>query len=175
MANEVVPMTSSWTSQFIEQLSDREFRHAYMTDQVRTHIALAIRILREQEGREWSQAELGKRCDKPQSWISKLEDPEYGKVSLQTLFEIAEAYDLPLLVQFPEWSDWLRRMKNQSRENFEKKSFDADFLNKFASTKPDDSLPSSGKVHSFTKYASTAAVEQKLSFNDVLSATAAVG
>jgi hypothetical protein len=55
MSNEVVPMTSSWTSGFIDQLSDREFRHAYMTDQVRTHIALAIRILREQEGREWSQ------------------------------------------------------------------------------------------------------------------------
>jgi transcriptional regulator with XRE-family HTH domain len=175
MPNEVVPMTSSWTSEFVDQLSDREFRHAYMTDQVRTHIALAIRILREQEGREWSQAELGKRCDKPQSWISKLEDPEYGKVSLQTLFEIAEAYDLPLLVQFPEWSEWLRRMKNQSRENFEKKSFDADFLNKFAVTKAEDSLPSSGKLHSYSQYASTASGERKIAVRDGLSATVAVG
>jgi transcriptional regulator with XRE-family HTH domain len=168
-------MTSSWTSGFVDQLSDREFRHAYMTDQVRTHIALAIRILREQEGREWSQTELGKRCDKPQSWISKLEDPEYGKVSLQTLFEIAEAYDLPLLVQFPEWSEWLRRMKNQSRENFEKRSFDADFLNKFASTKAEDSIPSAGKVHSYTQYVSTAAAERKVDVGNVLSATVAVG
>jgi transcriptional regulator with XRE-family HTH domain len=175
MSNEVVPMTSSWTSGFVDQLSDREFRHAYMADQVRTHIALAIRILREQEGREWSQAELGRRCDKPQSWISKLEDPEYGKVSLQTLFEIAEAYDLPLLVQFPEWSDWLRRMKNQSRENFEKKSFDADFLNKFAGTKAEDCLPSSGKVHSYTRYVSTAAAERKVDVGNALSATVAVG
>jgi transcriptional regulator with XRE-family HTH domain len=155
MSNEVVPMTSSWTSEFVDQLSDREFRHAYMADQVRTHIALAIRILREQEGREWSQAELGGRCNKPQSWISRLEDPEYGKVSLQTLLEIAEAYDLPLLVQFPEWSDWLRRMKNQSRENFEKKSFDADFLNKFSTTKAGESLPTSSKVYSFSDYTAT--------------------
>lgn len=155
MSNEVAPMTSSWTSEFIDQISDREFRHAYMADQVRTHIALAIRILREQEGREWSQAELGRRCSKPQSWISKLEDPEYGKVSLQTLFEIAEAYDLPLLVQFPEWSEWLRRMKNQSRENFEKKSFNADLLNRVAATRADDCLPSSGKVRSYSEYAST--------------------
>jgi transcriptional regulator with XRE-family HTH domain len=127
-------MTSSWTNEFIDQLSDREFRHAYMTDQVRTHIALAIRILREQEGREWSQTELGKRCNKPQSWISKLEDPEYGKVSLQTLFEIAEVYDLPLLIQFPEWGDWLMRMKNQSREDLEKKSFSPDLLKGAAKT-----------------------------------------
>ncbi len=134
MPNEVVPMTSFWTKDFVDQLSDREFRHAYMTDQVRTHIALAIRILREQKGREWSQTELGKRCEKPQSWISKLEDPEYGKVSLQTLFDIAEAFDLPLLVQFPEWSDWLMRMKNQSRRNFEKSGFEADPLNRFAAT-----------------------------------------
>ena len=175
MSNEVVPMTSSWTSGFVDQLSDREFRHAYMTDQVRTHIALAIRILREQEGREWSQSELGRRCDKPQSWISKLEDPEYGKVSLQTLFEIAEAYDLPLLVQFPEWSDWLRRMKNQSRENFEKKSFDADFLNKFAATKTEDCQPASGKVHSYTRYAATAANEGKILVHNGLHATVAVG
>lgn len=156
MSNEVVPMTSSWTKDFIAQLSEREFRHAYMVDQVRTHIALAIRILREQEGREWSQTELGKRCEKPQSWISKLEDPEYGKVSLQTLFEIAEAFDLPLLVQFPEWSDWLRRMKNQSRENFEKKGFDTDFLNKFAATSADGCGPPAASIHSFSKYASTA-------------------
>lgn len=157
MPNEVVPMTSSWTRDFVGQLSDREFRHAYMTDQVRTHIALAIRILREQNG--WSQTELGKRCDKPQSWISKLEDPEYGKVSLQTLFEIAEVFDLPLLVQFPEWSDWLRRMKDQSRQNFEKSSFDADFLNKFASTTVDQAQRSSAQVRQYTAYAQTSGAE----------------
>ncbi|CAN5386171.1 hypothetical protein BH10PSE11_BH10PSE11_30930 [soil metagenome] len=175
MSNEVVPMTSSWTNGFIDQLSDREFRHAYMADQVRTHIALAIRILREQEGREWSQSELGKRCNKPQSWISKLEDPEYGKVSLQTLLEIAEAYDLPLLVQFPEWSEWLRRMKNQSRENFEKKSFDADFLNKFSSTKTSDVLPRSGTVHSYSKYASTSIDGRDLIGNANVRTVVAVG
>ena len=175
MSNEVAPMTSSWTNGFVDQLSDREFRHAYMADQVRTHIALAIRILREQEGREWSQAELGRRCDKPQSWISKLEDPEYGKVSLQTLLEIAEAYDLPLLVQFPEWSDWLRRMKNQSRENFEKKSFDADFLNKFAATEAEDCRPSSGQLRSYTRYAPTSADKGSVVVNSALNAIAAVG
>ena len=134
MPSEVVPMTSFWTKDFIDQLSDREFRHAFMADQVRSHIALAIRVLREQEGREWSQTELGKRCDKPQSWISKLEDPEYGKVTLQTLLDIAEAFDLPLLVQSPEWGDWLRRMKNQSRRDLEKDSFDAESLNRSAET-----------------------------------------
>lgn len=134
MRNEAAFMTSSWTKDFVEQLSDKEFRHAFMADQVRTHIALAIRILREQAGREWSQTELGRRCGKPQSWISRLEDPEYGKVSLSTLLEIAEAFDLPLLVQFPEWSDWLVRMKDQSKGDFEKSGFDAASLGQFANT-----------------------------------------
>jgi transcriptional regulator with XRE-family HTH domain len=156
MPNEVVPMTPSWTKSFIDQLSDREFRHAYMVDQVRPYTALAIRILRAQEGRKWSQTELGERCGKPQSRISKLEDPDYGKVSLQTLFEIAEAFDLPLLVQFPDWSDWLRRMKNQSRQNFEKTGFDSKLLNRFAAMTAATCGPSAAKIFSISSYAPTA-------------------
>jgi len=58
-------------------------------------------------------------------------------------------------VQFPEWSDWLKRMKNQSPEKFEKKGFDADFLNRFASTSADGCTPSAGKIHSYSKFTST--------------------
>lgn len=124
-----------------------------MADQVRTHIALAIRILREKNG--WSQTELGARWGKPQSWISRLEDPEYGKVSLQTLLEVAEVFDLPLLVQFPEWGDWLLRMKDQSREDFEKAPFDAHLLRGGASATADLSRPNETKILRFSKYSAT--------------------
>jgi len=115
-------------SSIIRDLTNDEFRHEYMMDQVRSYIAFQIRALREQPGRKWSQVDLADRCGKKQSVISRLEDPDYGKLSLQSLLEIAIAFDLPLLVQFVEWEDWLPRMNNQSPSGMRKMSFNADRL-----------------------------------------------
>jgi hypothetical protein len=71
--------------------------------------------------------------DKPQSAISRIEDPDYGKLSLQTLFDLAKVYDLPLLVQFVEWPDWLNRMEEVSTEALQKESFNADELSALSS------------------------------------------
>ncbi|EAQ35989.1 hypothetical protein NB311A_01415 [Nitrobacter sp. Nb-311A] len=102
-----------------------------MMDQVRSYIAFQIRALREQRG--WNQADLAREAEKTQSVISRLEDPDYGKLSLQTCLEIAIAYDLPLLVQFVEWDDWLSRMSNMSPSAMRKRGFDANrLLNKRA-------------------------------------------
>jgi hypothetical protein len=71
-----------------------------------------------------------KNPGKTQSVISRMEDPDYGKLSLQSLLEIAIDYDLPLLVQFVEWDDWLARMSNLSPSALRKRSFDASRLSK---------------------------------------------
>jgi transcriptional regulator with XRE-family HTH domain len=124
MRDDVALATSPWSSALVRELQDKEFRDVYMTDQVRTWIAFQIRALREQADRRWSQAELAERSGKRQSVISRLENPDYGKLSLQTLLEIACAFDLPLLVQFVEWEDWLTRMANVSPGGLQKCSFD---------------------------------------------------
>jgi hypothetical protein len=97
MLPDVVRSGSPWSSELVRELSDKEFRHEYMMDQVRSRIAFQIRALREQ--RQLNQGDLAKLSGKTQSVISRLEDPDYGKLSLQSCLEIAVAFDLPLLAR----------------------------------------------------------------------------
>lgn len=123
-----MPYGLPWSEEFVRQLSDKEMRDEFVADQVRTRIALMIRALREQEDRRWSQSDLGRRLDKPQSVVSRLEDPDYGKVSLQTLLEVAAAFDLPLLVDMPEWEDWFRRIGTNDKASFYRSGFNSEAL-----------------------------------------------
>lgn len=113
-------------SSFLQELTNAELRNTFVADHVRVRLALLIRRLREDRG--WSQAELGRRMGKPQSVVSRLEDPDYGKVTLQTLFDVSAAFELPLYVDMPDWDDWFRLMSDMSERNLQRQSFNLEYL-----------------------------------------------
>lgn len=117
---------SPWSEAFVRQLSDKEFRDAFVADQTRVRIAQLCRSLREHEC--WTQTELGRRADKKQNVISRLENPDEAQPSVQTLLEIAAAFDLPVWIDFPQWNDWLRLIRDVPSKDDDRRRFDADHL-----------------------------------------------
>jgi transcriptional regulator with XRE-family HTH domain len=104
------------------------FRRGFMSETVRSGIAHQVRAMRDKRG--WNQKELGDRAGKPQSVISRLEDPDYGKVNIQTLIELAEAFDVALLVKFVGFGELLAQTGDLSPEGLNAPSYvDDPYLN----------------------------------------------
>lgn len=108
----------------IEDLRNKEYRDAFVMEHIDTGVPFQIRALREQKGREWSQKELGTRTKMAQETISRIEDPNYGKLTLKTLKRLASAFDVALMVRFVSFSElveWEIHLTPQSLEaiNFE--------------------------------------------------------
>ena len=81
---------------------DREYREAYMEAAVEQGVAWQIRINRQKRG--LSQKSLASAIGTQQSAVSRLEDPEYGGHSLETLMQIAKAFDCALAVKIVSYS-----------------------------------------------------------------------
>lgn len=100
-------------SNFISKLlRSKRFRDGYVYEHVRNGIPFQIRALRNE--REWTQSDLGEAAKKPRTVITRLEDPNYGKLSLKTLFEIASGFDVALLVKFVPFSRLVREYEDVS-------------------------------------------------------------
>jgi transcriptional regulator with XRE-family HTH domain len=97
--------TPSISRQFFHGFADPEYRSVYVDEHLNTFLPFQIRTIREQRG--WTQGQLGQYCGgKAQGWISKLEDPNYGKFTLATLKTIARAFDCMLEVRFKSYRDF---------------------------------------------------------------------
>jgi transcriptional regulator with XRE-family HTH domain len=79
---------------------------------VRGGIAYQIQGLRQKSG--LNQTDFAEKVGKKQSVISRLENTEYGKVTVQTLLDVACANDVALVVQFVSYPDFLARTSDMS-------------------------------------------------------------
>lgn len=122
---------SSFGSKLLAKLRRKPYRDAYVSEHVRRGIAAQIRALRDQRG--WNQGKLSDLLGKPQSVVSRLEDPGYGKVTVQTLLEIASAYDIALQVRFVSYSTFLQQTRTLTGASMQVPSFQDDLAAKAAS------------------------------------------
>ena len=91
----------------LKSFSRKAFRDSYISGRVRTSIALQIRGLREHLG--LNQGDFAKKIRKPQSVVSRLENTAYGRVTVQTLLDIAETLEIAVVVKFASFDEFLRQ------------------------------------------------------------------
>src|ERR1019366_4543263 len=103
-------------------IADSEFRASYMAHSLRAFLADQIRALRG----ERSQRVFGEAIGKPQSVVSRLESEDYGKVTLQTLLDIANKLDIALLVRYVDFPTFLRSTADFSPNAVAPRPFSAD-------------------------------------------------
>jgi len=111
--------------QLLQSFRDSDYRHAFVNERVRASIALQIRALR--EARQMTQTKLGDAIGMAQTWVSKLENPEYGKMTVATLLRLAEAFDTDLEIKFRPFSRTLDSLPMQGSAYFYVPGFDEEF------------------------------------------------
>jgi transcriptional regulator with XRE-family HTH domain len=114
-------MIGTLKDKLLTKLQSKKYRDAYVAAEVTTGIAYQLRALREQ--RHWTQEELGRRLGKGQNAVSRLEDPDYGRLSVKTLTELANAFDAALLVKFVPFTKFFTEIADKSPQGLEAASF----------------------------------------------------
>lgn len=93
-------------------LNNPKFRDAFVFEHIKNGVAFQMAAMR--DDRDWTQARLGAEAKKPRNVITRLEDPNYGQFSIQTLREIAAAFGVALLVKFVPFSRLLEEYDDVS-------------------------------------------------------------
>ena len=116
-------------SKLWRKLQNKAYRDGYTEAQLSIEIPFQIRALRKAHG--WTQAQLAERCGIPQARISHIEQPGRDPLSLRTLYRLASAFDVGLLVQFVSFSELVRREAEFNPETFRVASFKKEMDNRF--------------------------------------------
>jgi transcriptional regulator with XRE-family HTH domain len=99
----------------LKNFDSKKYRDGFMQSRVRGYIAYQMQALREKFN--MTQGAFADLTGKKQSTISRLEDTEYGRVSVQTLLDVASGADVALIVKFvsyPEFLDQTRLMGTEA-------------------------------------------------------------
>jgi len=141
-------------TQLFENFKNKKYRDAFVQEFIFSRLPLKIRALREQLN--MSQTELGERAGVAQARVSKIEDPNYGRLTLSTLLKVASAFDCGLSVDFVPFSRILNEAASLSRGSFEVPNFANDQSIGFESATPNAPNPTTNQsISSFGGFMST--------------------
>lgn len=112
------------SSELVNEITNREYRHGYGHEFLDMLLSRQIRALRKQ--RSLTQAELAEMIGSQQSFISEIEDEDYGALSLSTLKDLARAFDVHLDVRFTSFSKLVNSVERTSIDDLKVPTFDED-------------------------------------------------
>jgi transcriptional regulator with XRE-family HTH domain len=111
----------------VNELKDATYRKAFIEAHAKDTVAFQLRRMREAKG--WTQGQLAVEAfgdPKLQSMVSRLENPDYGKYSVSTLLNLANVFDVGLVVRFAPFSEVLDWDLNKTEPTLEPRPFAKD-------------------------------------------------
>jgi hypothetical protein len=111
----------------------KAYRDSYVASHTRQFLARQMREFRGDQ----SQTEFGALLDKQQTVVSRLEDPNYGKWTLQTLFDVASKLEVAVVVRFVDFPTFLGLTNDRSKAALSPASYDQAKVDEFVSKKED--------------------------------------
>lgn len=99
-------------------LKDKRIREHYLDTFIKEHIAMQIKAARKQRD-GLSQQKLAEQTGTKQSAISRMEDGNYGKMSIPTLLKLASKFEIALFVEFMPWNKFLRKTETLDPDRLE--------------------------------------------------------
>ena len=87
---------------FKSLLANKKYRDEFVRESVRVGIAFQIRANRDARG--WSQEKLAAMAGRKQPFISRIENPQFEGMTLDTLLRIVSAFDAALQVKIVSFS-----------------------------------------------------------------------
>lgn len=115
----------------IEKFRDKSYRDSYIAGHTRRFLARQMRKFRG----DLSQSQFGDFLGKRQTVVSRLEDPKYGKWTLQTLFDVAAKLNVAVIVRFVDIPTFIRLSEDMSDEASRPSSYDEAAIDAFVEPK----------------------------------------
>lgn len=113
---------SSKQEQMWNNLKNSDFRKQFIDEHISVGLAFQIRSLRNRQN--LTQGDLANLMGIKQSLVSAWENPNYGKYNLGTLKELANAFDVGLMVRFVPFSLLVDRTVNLKSDDIAPPNFD---------------------------------------------------